>query len=123
MTLRIPLFSVTKDDLRIDTFHAGGKGGQNQNSRDTGVRVTHPPSGAVGECRETRHQAQNKKTAFIRMTQTPEFKNWLRAETARRLGDTARLEEFVDRMLAVRSDIRVEVRRPDGTWSELPSAS
>ena len=48
------LFSVTKKDLRIDTFRAGGKGGQNQNKRNTGVRVTHPDSGAVGEARDQR---------------------------------------------------------------------
>lgn len=74
------LFSVTKDDLRIDTFRAGGKGGQNQNKRDTGVRVTHIESGASGEGRDSRSQGQNKVEAFRRMVLSDKFKNWMKEE-------------------------------------------
>lgn len=71
------VFSVTAKDLRIDTFRAGGKGGQNQNVTNSGVRITHDASGAVGESREHREQLQNKKAAFLRMTETKEFKSWM----------------------------------------------
>ena len=71
------LFSVTKDDLRITHFRAGGKGGQKQNKTSSGSRVHHDPSGAVGESREHREQRQNTRAAFRRMTETPEFKRWL----------------------------------------------
>lgn len=70
------LFSLTKKDFRIDTFRSGGKGGQHQNTTDSGVRITHIESGAVGECREERKQLQNKKIAFQRMTETKEFQLW-----------------------------------------------
>jgi len=70
-------FSVTAKDLRIDTFRAGGKGGQNQNKVNSGVRITHDASGAVGESREHRDQLQNKKAAFIRMTESKEFQSWI----------------------------------------------
>jgi hypothetical protein len=70
-------FSVTAKDLRIDTFRSGGKGGQNQNKVNSGVRITHEASGAVGESREERDQLQNKKRAFERMTETKEFKSWI----------------------------------------------
>ncbi len=70
------LFSLTKDDFLVDTFRSGGKGGQNQNKVESGVRITHPASGAVGEGREHRDQRQNKKAAFERMTKTKEFKAW-----------------------------------------------
>jgi hypothetical protein len=71
------VFSVTAKDLRIDTFRAGGKGGQNQNKVNSGVRITHDASGAVGESREHRNQLQNKKAAFKRMTESKEFQSWI----------------------------------------------
>ncbi len=71
------LFSVTKDDLEIQTFHSGGPGGQHQNKSDTGVRIIHHPSGARGESREDRSQLRNKQAAFRRMTESPKFKAWI----------------------------------------------
>lgn len=71
------VFSVTAKDLRIDTFRAGGKGSQNQNKVNSGVRITHDASGAVGESREHRDQLQNKKAAFKRMTESVEFLSWM----------------------------------------------
>lgn len=61
------IISYDKKDFRIDTFCAGGNGGQNQNKRQTGVRITHLPSGLVGESREHRSQHQNKMTAWRRL--------------------------------------------------------
>ena len=54
-------------------FRSGGKGGQNQNKRDTGTRVIHHPSGARGESREERSQLQNKRAAFKRMVESKAF--------------------------------------------------
>lgn len=71
------VLSVTLDDCEVQTFRSGGKGGQNQNKRDTGVRIIHHPSGARGESREERSQLQNKKKAFLRMSQHPKFRIWL----------------------------------------------
>lgn len=98
------LFSVTRKDLRIDTFRAGGKGGQNQNKRQTGVRITHPPSGAVGQARDERQQEQNMKLAFRRMVADPKFKAWLRVETAVRMG----VIQSVDEMMAEKN-LKIEM--------------
>ena len=76
------LFSVTKKDFRIDTFRAGGKGGQNQNKTESGVRITHIESGAVGEARDSREQHKNKENAFKRCIESSKFKNWHRIKTA-----------------------------------------
>lgn len=76
------ILSVTKKDLVIQKFRAGGKGGQNQNKRDTGVRVTHPPSGAVGIARDSRSQGQNLRAAFRRMAESKKFQDWIRKQTA-----------------------------------------
>lgn len=75
------LFSVTAKDCRVDTFRSGGKGGQNQNKRDTGARFTHLASGAVGESREARTQFENKKHAWRRMCESPRFQSWLKIRT------------------------------------------
>lgn len=68
------LFSVTLKDCEVQTFRAGGKGGQNQNKRDTGVRIIHHPSGARGEARDERSQLCNKRLAFKRMADHPLFR-------------------------------------------------
>lgn len=70
------LFSVTKKDLKIQTFKSGGSGGQHQNKTDSGVRIIHPPSGARGVSRSERSQLANKKIAFKRMATSQDFKLW-----------------------------------------------
>jgi protein subunit release factor A len=74
------VLTVTLDDCRVDTFRAGGKGGQNQNKVASGVRVTHEPSGSVGEARDSRSQLQNKRAAFGRMARTRTFRAWATVE-------------------------------------------
>ncbi len=76
------IFSVTKKDFEIQTFRSGGKGGQNQNKRESGVRIVHPKSGAIGESREERQQHQNKMTAFRRLVQSEKFRKWLKIEAS-----------------------------------------
>ena len=110
--MRTKIASISIKDCEVQTFRAGGAGGQNQNKRDTGVRVIHHPSGARGESREERSQLQNKKRAFVRMCETKEFANWVRrlgAEDARVVAAVER-EMWPDR-------IKVEVKR-DGKWVE-----
>lgn len=74
------VFSVTRKDLRIDTFTAGGPGGQHQNTSNTAVRITHEPSGASGEARDSRSQHQNMKAALRRMAESKLFKAWVMRE-------------------------------------------
>lgn len=111
--MREKVLSVTIHDCEVQTFRSGGAGGQNQNKRDTGVRVIHAPSGARGESREERSQLQNKKRAFRRMVESDPFKAWVRM----RCGESARVVAAVEREMWP-DRVKVEVRR-NGQWVTL----
>lgn len=67
------------DDLlaqcRVDTFRAGGKGGQHQNTTESGVRLVHQPTGVRASSRNQRSQHRNRRIALDRLRRKLEKRN------------------------------------------------
>jgi peptide chain release factor 1 len=102
---------VTKKDLRIDWFSGTGGGGQYRNKHMNSCRITHLPTGMVGQSQDERSRVQNQKVAFRRLVEqlVPLMKREVQRE--RYAAGTERVRNYHQ------PDDRVtDARVPDRQW-------
>ena len=87
---------IRTEDLLIDVMRSGGPGGQHQNKTESGVRITHLPTGLVVNCRDERSQHKNKSKAL----------RILRSRLFEQIRETARSERDQNRRAMIGSGDR-----------------
>ena len=112
------LFSITAADCEWSYTRGTGKGGQKKNKTNSAVHCMHRASGAHGYSEASRSQADNRRDAFVKMTETKEFKDWHRLEFMRRSGLMAQIDAEVARSLR---QVKIEAK-VDGRWTEVTEA-
>lgn len=111
------LFRLTKKDFEIQPFKASGSGGQHRNKTMSCCRIIHRASGAVTEAKEQRDFHQNKKVAFKRLVEKPEFVKWHKIQCAKALGTYIDAEKWVNKQMDIRN-LKFEIQL-DGKWAEV----
>ena len=113
---REKIFSVTKQDFEVQTFRSGGPGGQHQNKTESGVRIIHKDSGAVGESRTDKSQTTNKKLALKRLVDSQKFKLWVQRRVFEITGGKT-LDQIVEESMKP-ENLKVEFENDKGEWVE-----
>lgn len=119
MKQKLLTLSKENGDFRIETFRSSGKGGQHKNTTDSAVRIVHVKTGISAESKTEKSQKTNIKIAFKNLCNKPEFRKWLRIESARMAGSMKTEKEMLNEIEEETQEqfIKVEVNE-NGKWKE-----
>jgi peptide chain release factor 2 len=110
--------TIDPNDLRIDTYRAGGAGGQHVNKTDSAVRITHIPTNIVVQCQNERSQTQNKVNAMkmlmakLRQRQRDEENAKLAAVEKKKIEWGSQIRSYVLHPYKMVKDHRTDVESP-----------
>ncbi len=115
------VIDIKPEDLRIDTYRSGGKGGQHVNTTDSAVRITHLPTGLVTGCQNERSQHKNKERAMKMMrSKLYEYELDKKKAISRKLEDTkleinfgSQIRSYVLQPYRMAKDLRTRVEVGD----------
>ncbi len=115
------VIDIKPEDLRIDTYRSGGKGGQHVNTTDSAVRITHIPTGIVTGCQNERSQHKNKDRAMKMMrSKLYEYELEKKKEVSRKLEDSkldikfgSQIRSYVLQPYRMAKDLRTRVEVGD----------
>lgn len=115
------VIDIKTEDLRIDTYRSGGKGGQHVNTTDSAVRITHLPTGLVTGCQNERSQHKNKERAMKMMrSKLYEYELDKKKEVSRKVEDSkldikfgSQIRSYVLQPYRMAKDLRTRVEVGD----------
>ncbi len=113
---------INEKDLKVDTFRAGGKGGQHVNKTESAIRITHLPTGLVVQCQNERSQHKNRDSAmkvlrsrlYQRALEERQAKDEARAGTKMEIGFGSQIRSYVLAPYRLVKDHRTGVEMGDG---------
>jgi peptide chain release factor 2 len=115
---------IKPEELRIDTYRSGGKGGQHVNTTDSAVRITHLPTNIVVQCQNERSQHKNREKAMKMLrSKLYEYELDKKKEISKKLEDSkldikfgSQIRSYVLQPYRMAKDLRtrVEVGDVDG---------